>query len=46
MNITILSFFEAVMGYIPLGSQCTRLVLLVSFANAALPYVLTAYPAP
>ena len=33
------------MVYIPLGPLCTRVIIVTRSANAALPYVLTAYPA-
>ena len=41
--IILLIFFKGVVGYMPLGFQSTRLMAVISFANAALPYVLTAY---
>ena len=36
-------FFEGAVNYMPLGLPCTRLVAVISFANVAQPYVLTAY---
>ena len=44
LYIIILSFQGAV-GYMPLGIPCTRPVVVISFGNPGLPFVLTAYPA-
>ena len=32
--------FESAVGYTPLDLSCTRLMALISFANAVLPYMI------
>ena len=43
LPVYIILFYESVVGYMPLSIPCTRLMTAISFANPALPYVLTAY---
>ena len=38
-------FFEGVMACTPLGFHCTRLVAVINYSNAALPFIATAFPA-
>ena len=37
-------FLEGMVGYMPLSFPCARPMVVINFTNAALPYVLTAYP--
>ena len=36
-------FFEGVVGYMPLGFSCTRLLAVINSANSTLSFDLTAY---
>ena len=38
-------FFDQQVGYIPLGDQCSHIVVIIYQTNAAMPFVVTAYPA-
>ena len=37
-------FFEGVVGYTSLGFPCTQLMGVISYYNAVLPFVVTAFP--